>query len=128
MDVDQLGPDALADLRRVVDGRWAVVRAEVRDQLPPEWCRPVGDLDREAQRAVTLERAKVLAGWDLPRRGFEKAYGGGGDIGGFVTAFETLAHGDLSLLVKVGVQWGLFGGATCRRSARSRTTSSTWQT
>ena len=33
MDVDQLGPDALADLRRVVDGRWAVVRAEVREQL-----------------------------------------------------------------------------------------------
>ena len=28
-----------------------------------------------------------------------------------VTAFETLAMGDLSLLVKCGVQFGLFGGA-----------------
>ena len=28
-----------------------------------------------------------------------------------MTAFETLAMGDLSLLVKCGVQFGLFGGA-----------------
>ena len=28
-----------------------------------------------------------------------------------MTAFEMLAFGDLSLLVKAGVQWGLFGGA-----------------
>ncbi len=111
MDVDQLGPDGLADLRRVVDGRWADVRAAVREQLPPEWCRPVGDLDREAQRAVTLERAKVLAGWDLPRRGFEKAYGGEDDIGGSMTLYEMLGLVDLSLMVKAGVQWGLFGGA-----------------
>ena len=111
MDVDQLGPDAFADLRRVVDGRWADVRAAVREQLPPEWCRPVGDLDREAQRAVTLERAKVLAGWDLPRRGFEKAYGGEDDIGGSMTLYEMLGLVDLSLMVKAGVQWGLFSGA-----------------
>ena len=111
MDVDQLGPDALADLRRVVDGRWADVRAAVREQLPPEWCRPVGDLDREAQRAVTLERATVLAGWDLPRRGFETAYGGEDDIGGSMTLYEMLGLVDLSLMVKAGVQWGLFGGA-----------------
>ena len=111
MDVDQLGPDALADLCRVVDGRWADVRAAVREQLPPEWCRPAGDLDREAQRAVTLERAKVLAGWDLPRRGFEKTYGGEDDIGGSMTLYEMLGLVDLSLMVKAGVQWGLFGGA-----------------
>ena len=49
-----------------------------------------------------------------------------------VTAFEMLAHGDLSLLVKAGVHWGLFGGAvanlgtprttrsTCRRSSTAR--------
>ena len=31
--------------------------------------------------------------------------------GASVTGFELLAHADLSLLVKAGVQWGLFGGA-----------------
>jgi acyl-CoA oxidase len=43
--------------------------------------------------------------------GFPTEFGGGGDIGASVAAFETLAFGDLSVLVKVGVQFGLFGGA-----------------
>jgi acyl-CoA oxidase len=43
--------------------------------------------------------------------GFPKEYGGGGDIGASIAAFETLAFGDLSVLVKAGVQFGLFGGA-----------------
>ena len=43
--------------------------------------------------------------------GFPTEYGGGGDIGASVAAFETLGFGDLSMLVKVGVQFGLFGGA-----------------
>ncbi|MDT7785472.1 MAG: acyl-CoA oxidase, partial [Pseudonocardiales bacterium] len=43
--------------------------------------------------------------------GFPKRYGGQGDVGGSVTSFEMLAFADLSLQVKAGVQWGLFGGA-----------------
>ncbi|HEU4568498.1 MAG TPA: acyl-CoA dehydrogenase, partial [Marmoricola sp.] len=43
--------------------------------------------------------------------GFPKEYGGAGDVGASIAAFETLAMGDLSLLVKSGVQFGLFGGA-----------------
>jgi len=43
--------------------------------------------------------------------GFPTSYGGGGDLGASIAAFETLAYGDLSVLVKVGVQFGLFGGA-----------------
>ena len=34
-----------------------------------------------------------------------------GDLGGFIAGFETLAFGDLSLMVKAGVQFGLFAGA-----------------
>jgi acyl-CoA oxidase len=37
--------------------------------------------------------------------------GGNGDLGGSVTAFEMLGHADLSVMVKAGVHWGLFGGA-----------------
>ena len=39
-------------------------------------------------------------------RGLPTEYGGCGDVGGSVAAFETLALGDLSVLVKVGVQVG----------------------
>jgi acyl-CoA oxidase len=43
--------------------------------------------------------------------GFPIKYGGMGNVGGAVAGFETLGIGDLSLLVKCGVQFGLFGGA-----------------
>jgi acyl-CoA oxidase len=58
-----------------------------------------------------LEWARVLAGEGLTAPGFPREYGGQGDPGANVAAFETLGHGDLSLLVKFGVQFGLFGGA-----------------
>jgi acyl-CoA oxidase len=37
--------------------------------------------------------------------------GGSDDFGAFIAAFETLAFHDLSLLIKMGVQFGLFGGS-----------------
>src|ERR1700745_3748690 len=43
--------------------------------------------------------------------GLPRVSGGKGSPGRSVTSFETLAMGDLSLLVKCGVQFGLFGGA-----------------
>jgi acyl-CoA oxidase len=52
-----------------------------------------------------------MAGTGQTGMGFPREYGGGGDLGASIAAFETLAYGDLSLLVKVGVQFGLFGGA-----------------
>jgi acyl-CoA oxidase len=42
---------------------------------------------------------------------FPESAGGTADPGGAIAAFEMLGHGDLSLLVKCGVQFGLFGGA-----------------
>ena len=37
--------------------------------------------------------------------------GGGGDLLGFLTAIETMAHFDLSLVIKFGVHFGLFCGS-----------------
>ena len=100
-----------ATLRSFLDGRWSWIRNEVRAQLERPLLHPAMDLDVEAHRARVFEQMQELAKTPGPRHGFPKEYGGEGDIGGFVTAFETLAFGDLSLLVKIGVQWGLFGGA-----------------
>jgi acyl-CoA oxidase len=102
----KVDPDALT---AVLDGRWAELRREVRAQLA-EHSDPV-DLDIEAHRAQVLHQLRALAETDRPGLGFDPAYGGGGDVGGSVTSFEMLGYGDLSLMVKAGVQWGLFGGA-----------------
>jgi acyl-CoA oxidase len=98
-------------LQRVLDGRWAQVRDEVRAQMDELAFNPDPDLSTEEYRALTTDNLQLLASTGRPRQGFDPAYGGGGDVGGVVTAFAMLGYGDLSLLVKAGVQWGLFGGA-----------------
>ena len=98
-------------LRQVLDGRWHAVRAEARELARDQrFAVTVGD-DVEQQRADVLDKLQALAGPQYSGRGFPAKYGGQDDVGGGVTAFEMLAFGDLSLLVKAGVQWGLFGGA-----------------
>ncbi|GAA1963337.1 acyl-CoA dehydrogenase [Amycolatopsis minnesotensis] len=98
-------------LTEVLDGRWGELRKSVRAQMTDSTFREAHDLDTEAHRIQVLEQLRELAKTDRPRLGFEREYGGGGDIGGSVTSFEMLGFGDLSLMVKAGVQWGLFGGA-----------------
>ncbi|MEZ0110201.1 acyl-CoA oxidase [Catenulispora sp. EB89] len=105
-------PHALASaLTSVLDGRWAHLRADIRAQMAAEPYRDAVDLGVEAHRARVLDQLQALAATDRPGLGFDKAYGGGGDVGGSVVSFEMLGFGDLSLMVKAGVQWGLFGGA-----------------
>jgi acyl-CoA oxidase len=97
-------------LRSTLDGRWTDVRSSVREQMAR--FRPVDpDLSTEEYRAKVLELLRELARTGRPHTGFAPEYGGEGDVGGVVTAFQALGYGDLSLLVKAGVQWGLFGGA-----------------
>ncbi|GGI06757.1 acyl-CoA dehydrogenase family protein [Egicoccus halophilus] len=94
-----------------LDGRWAEVRDRSREELRHPLLAPVHGLSLEEHRQRTMEQARHLAKSDGPGLLFPERYGGGDDLGGALTSFEMLAHGDLSLMVKAGVQWGLFGGA-----------------
>jgi acyl-CoA oxidase len=103
----------VSELTRLLDGKHAEARHLVRTNL--------------AEHAAVLEDAETMSRADFRERvrelvvamaatgqtgmGFPREYGGGGDLGASVASFETLAYGDLSVLVKVGVQFGLFGGA-----------------
>lgn len=98
-------------LRRHLDGRWAEVRDSARQLSDQALFRPAFGLTQSEQRARTLEQLHALCANGLTGYGFPVEYGGSGDIGASITAFDMLAMGDLSLLVKVGVQFGLFGGA-----------------
>ncbi|MDI5982351.1 acyl-CoA dehydrogenase family protein [Amycolatopsis magusensis] len=98
-------------LTAVLDGRWAELKRGVRAQIAEEKFRDTTELDTEAHRAQVLEQMQALARTDRPGLGYDPEYGGGGDVGGSLTSFEMLGFGDLSLMVKAGVQWGLFGGA-----------------
>ncbi len=98
-------------LRAALDGPWAAVREEARTQLAGD--RFIGDpyLDYRAARARVLEQMRAVATLGYAERGFRREHGGTGEPGAAVVALEMLAYCDLSLWVKCGVQWGLFGGA-----------------
>jgi acyl-CoA oxidase len=100
-----------ASLRTFLDGRDASIRDTVREWLSLPGNAPVVDLPREEYRAQVLTWAEELAGAGGTAIGYPVEYGGEGEVGRSIAAFETLAYGDLSLLVKCGVQFGLFGGA-----------------
>jgi acyl-CoA oxidase len=100
-----------AELQRFLDGPHAAVRARVRDWLSQESNAPRPDLPLEEHREQVLAWAKDLAGRGETTAGYPSEYGGRDDIGGYISGFETMGFGDLSLLVKLGVQFGLFGGA-----------------
>src|SRR5689334_13537837 len=97
----------------LLDGTYVEVRNLTRKRLV-EYASILDD-QRDLERPAFRERVKdvvvELAATGQTGMGFPTEYGGGGDIGASVAAFETMAFGDLSVLVKVGVQFGLFGGA-----------------
>ncbi len=107
-------PEVDVDAVRVLlDGRYREVRDLVRTNLA-EHAQVLLD-EEEMSTADFRERVKdvgvMMAATGQTGMGLPEEYGGGGDIGASIAAFETLAFGDLSVLVKVGVQFGLFGGA-----------------
>ncbi|MFO1350450.1 MAG: acyl-CoA dehydrogenase [Gammaproteobacteria bacterium] len=68
-------------------------------------------LDTPRYREQVLAWCRQIADADLSRLALPAEYGGQNDWAAAFAAFETLAYFDLSLLVKFGVQFGLFGGS-----------------
>ncbi len=100
-------------LTALLDGRYAEVRCLARRQLAEHAgiLTDAEEMSRPEFRERVLALVRELAATGSTSLGFPAEYGGAGDIGAAVAAFETMAFGDLSVLVKVGVQFGLFGGA-----------------
>ncbi len=97
-----------------LDGSRAGVRNSVRRLLSqPRFGYPV-DVARDDYRELVLVWTRELAERGIGSIGYPFEYGGEDSMGGFIAAFTVLAHHDLSLLTKFGVQFGLFGGSLAR--------------
>jgi acyl-CoA oxidase len=95
-------------LRKQLEQKYPEVREQVRDIIArPEFAPPLG-ISTAEYRELTLQWCKTLANEGLTKWG---APGPDYDPGAVVAMFETLSLGDLSLLIKFGVQFGLWGGA-----------------
>jgi len=101
----------VAGLASFLDGEQRGVRERMRRLLAAPEFAYRSELDRETYRAQVLSWCRRLAAEGIGPLGLPREHGGGGDPAAFLAAFETLGHHDLSLLVKFGVQFGLFAGS-----------------
>ncbi len=98
-------------LRRVLEGKHAALSARVMDLLANPEVRVPDGLPTPIARERVLAATRRIAAEGLGGLAFPRELGGEGDVPGSIIVFETLAFGNLSVLVKFGVQFGLFGGS-----------------
>jgi len=98
-------------LHRFLDGDHLETREWVKRLLRDPALRIPRGLPTPVYRERVLEALRRVAGEGMGAIGFPRAFGGGGDPARAIAVFETLALGDLSVVVKFGVQFGLWGGS-----------------
>lgn len=109
---DELAPSFdVAQMTELLDAEWAPVWQKVRQMLCGEEFQYVYGLSKEAYREQVLEWLEHLAEHDLGRIAPRAEEGVGPQMGRFMAIFEALGMFDLNLVVKFGVQFGLFGGS-----------------
>ena len=107
-DANSFDPDAM---KALLDGHYAVINNRIRTLLCDPFFSYPNTQDKDVYRFQILEQVRELAKQGVSSYSFPKKYGGGEKKGDHIAVFEMLAYGDLSLTVKFGVQFGLFGGA-----------------
>ena len=99
-------------LKAALDGRLAPLRDRIRTLLcDPAFRYPDTETPKEEMREIVLGWTRLLADQGIGALAFPDYAGGKGDIEQFIASFETIAYHDLSLTIKFGVQFGLFGGS-----------------
>ncbi len=96
-------------LARILDGPNEAINKKVKIIISdPEFKRIETDNLSEYREKV-LQWAKHLAHQGFGAMAYPKAYGGQADMASYFSVMETLSYHDLSLVIKFGVQFGLFG-------------------
>lgn len=97
-------------LRTFVAGKDAATRGQLFELMSGPGFERSYSLSKEDHREQVLRQLNVLANSGIGALSYPAEYGGADDMGRFAVAFETTAFFDLSLTIKFGVQFGLFGG------------------
>ncbi|MEM9070148.1 MAG: acyl-CoA dehydrogenase [Myxococcota bacterium] len=95
----------------VLDGEYAKTWNAVRELLRRPEFRYIEDVPKADHREQVLRWLQILADEGYGALAFPEGSGGADRMDLFVKSFEALGMFDLSLVVKFGVQFGLFGGS-----------------
>ncbi|WP_353249309.1 acyl-CoA dehydrogenase [Salinisphaera sp. T31B1] len=99
-------------IQAVLEGDYARQWDDVRKVLAHDIFVYADNETDETKRARVLRWLEHLAEHrDIATAALPPSVGGQGDMAGFIHVFTALAMFDLSLVVKFGVQFGLFGGS-----------------
>jgi len=101
----------LAELSELLGGEYAAVKQRTKQLLQDPVFAYQTLPEKEAYRQQVLTWTKLLAAQGLGALSYPSEYGGQGDIGAYAAFFDTMGHHDISLAIKFGVQFGLFGGS-----------------
>ncbi len=101
----------IGKMTELLDDDYAEIRNRMRTLLKDPIFKYRTLRDKDAYRDQVLDWCKMLASQGFGSMAYPKEYGGGGDMGAYIAIFEMLGYHDLSLAIKFGVQFGLFGGS-----------------
>ena len=101
-------------LQRLLDGVQVEIRDSVKQLITQPEFRYYDGNDLVVYRKQVLAWTKRLAATGIGRIFISRSVGGEENLPKFIAAFETLAYHDISLVIKLGVQFGLFAGGIQR--------------
>ena len=104
-------PFSITTLQVLLDGDEKPTRDRVKQILRQPHFRYYTGTDTAEYREKIFQWCLELAREGFGKIGYPAEAGGDADTAKFLAAFETLAFHDLSLVIKFGVQFGLFGGS-----------------
>jgi acyl-CoA oxidase len=96
-------------MSKLLDGSNAEVIRKVKTVISDPLFQYIDPGDLNAYREKVLQWCHHLADQGYGSIAYPKEYGGNGDMASYFAVMETLSYHDLSLVVKFGVQFGLWG-------------------
>ncbi|SHN06468.1 acyl-CoA dehydrogenase family protein [Flavobacterium xinjiangense] len=96
-------------LTQILDGEQAKIIKKVKSVISrPEFAYETST-NTDVYREKVYDWCKILAEENLGNMAYPKQYGGGENLADYFAIMETLSYHDLSLVIKFGVQFGLWG-------------------
>lgn len=99
----------VATMAEILDGPNSQINKRVKTLLCEPEFKYIHTEELPVYREKVLSWCKLLAQQGFGAMGYPKEYGGGGDMAAYFAIMEALSYHDLSLVIKFGVQFGLFG-------------------
>ena len=99
----------VARMAALLDGHQAELISRVKTVISDPVFNYPEDVKLEEYRELTLKWCKLLADQGFGSQAYPEACGGKDDMEGYFTIMEAISYRDLSMVIKFGVQFGLFG-------------------